>query len=322
MSISNNREIRKAVFALSSSVDSASIIITLTLLAGGFVLFSPTPMIVTTALAQEEDSNTNTTAEAAATTTTTNTDTTAIMSNLNFSEFSELNNSAQSDEFTSLFSSFMTDVNGTYANPDIGFQMDLPTGWKGKEISFLINTVFAAPREINLELEGGDFQEPAAFMTILGIDEGTFDMIEGFSESSALEEGGVGEEETLLQGSDPLDTTTPTFGNTDVLSCTFFQPSFVTINGINAEERLGECIAEEGGTNPKTKSYTFATQNDSLIVVGFYSNSTSSYDQNLPLFEESVKTINISRPADIAASEIYNRYKELVESQLSNQTGM
>ena len=48
----------------------------------------------------------------------------------------------------------------------------------------------------------------------------------------------------------------------------------------------------------------------------------STDDQNLPLFEESVKTINISRPADIAASEIYSRYKEIVESQLSNQTGM
>jgi hypothetical protein len=220
----------------------------------------------------------------------------------------------------------MTDVNGTYANPKIGFQIDLPTGWKGKEINFLINSVFAAPEEINiLELEGEDFQEPATLMTIVGIDEGTFDMIEGFSEIPALGEGGgVGEEETFLQGSDPLDTTTTTFVDTDVLSCTFSQPSFVTINGINAEERLGECIDEEGGvTNPKTKSYTFATQNNSLIVVGFYSNSTSTYDQNLPLFEESVKTINISRPADIVASEIYNRYKELVEAQqLSNQTGM
>jgi hypothetical protein len=247
-----------------------------------------------------------------------------LMSDLNFSEFSEFNNSAQSEDFSSFFSSFMTDVNGTYTNPHIGFQIDLPTGWKGKEINFLINSVFAAPGEINLlELEGEDFQEPAAFMTILGIDEGTFDMIEGFSELPALEEEGVGENETLLQGSGPLDTTTTPFGNTtDVLSCTFSQPSFVTINGINAEERLGECIDEEGGTNPKTKSYAFATQNNSLIVVGFYGNSTSTYDQNLPLFEESVKTINISRPADIATSEIYNRYKELLESQLSNQTGM
>jgi hypothetical protein len=78
------------------------------------------------------------------------------------------------------------------------------------------------------------------------------------------------------------------------------------------------------GTNAsKTKSYAFEIQDNSLIVVvGFYGNSTGTYNQNLPLFEESVKTINISRPADIATSEIYNRYKELVESQLSNQTGM
>jgi len=318
MSISNNRKIRKGFFALGSSVASASIIIiiTLTLLAGGFVLLSPTPM-TTTALAQEEENNT--TLE----TTTTTSDTTTIMSNLNFSEFPELNNSTQSEEFASLFSSFMTDVNGTYTNPDIGFQIDLPTGWKGKEINFLIKSVFAAPGEINLlELEGEGFQDLATFMTILGIDEGTFNMIEEFSKLPALEEGGVDEEETLLQGSDPLDTTTTPFGNTDVLSCTFSQPSFVIINGINAEERSGECIDEEGGgTNSKTKSYAFATQNNSLIVLGFYGNSTGAYDQNLPFFEESVKTINISRPADIAASEIYNRYKELVGSQSSNQTG-
>lgn len=320
MSISNNRKIRKGFFALGSSVASASIIITLTLLAGGFVLLSPTPM-TTTALAQEEENNTTT----ETTTTTTTSDTATIMSNLNFSEFPELNNSTQSEEFASLFSSFMTDVNGTYTNPDIGFQIDLPTGWKGKEINFLIKSVFAAPGEINpLELEGEDFQDLATFMTILGIDEGTFNTIEGFSKLPALGEGGVGEEETLLQGSDPLNTTTTPFGNTDVPSCTFSQPSFVIINGINAEERSGECIDEEGGgTNPKTKSYAFATQNNSLIVLGFYGNSTGAYDQNLPFFEESVKTINISRPADIAASEIYNRYKELVESQqLSNQTGM
>ena len=319
MSISNNKKIRKGFFALGSSVASASIIIiTLTLLAGGFVLLSPTPN-TTTALAQEEENNTT------LQTTTTTSDTTTIMSNLNFSEFPELNNSTQSEEFASLFSSFMTDVNGTYTNPDIGFQIDLPTGWKGKEINFLIKSVFAAPREINLlELEGEGFQDLATFMTILGIDEGTFNTIEGFSKLPALGEGGVGEEETLLQGSDPLNTTTTPFGNTDVPSCTFSQPSFVIINGINAEERSGECIDEEGGgTNPKTKSYAFATQNNSLIVLGFYGNSTGAYDQNLPFFEESVKTINISRPADIAASEIYNRYKELVESQqLSNQTGM
>jgi hypothetical protein len=253
-----------------------------------------------------------------------------LMSDLNFSQFSEFNGSRSSGEFaSSLFSSLMTDVNGTYMNPNIGFQIDLPTGWKGKEINFLINSVFAAPDEINnlLEFEGGreeGLQDIATMITILGIDEETFDMIEGFSELSTLEgEGvGVGEEDALLQGSDPPETATTPFGN-NTFSCTFSRPTFVTINNIAVEERLGECVDEEaGGSNSKTKSYTFATQNNSLIIVGFYGNSTSTYDQNLPLFEESIKTINISRPANIATSEIYNKYKELIESQLSNQTIM
>jgi hypothetical protein len=253
----------------------------------------------------------------------------------------------------------VAEVNGTYVNPNIGFQIDLPTGWKGTEINFLVNSVFAIPGESDFELltqqqgaggGGGAFQESPTLMTIVGIDQETFNMLESVvSQLSALGQGGRGgqagagggqeEEEILPQGSsssDLLGTIMTPFGDSTV-SCTFSQPSFVVINGINAEERVGECIDEgrgggavvgEVGTNaPKIKSYTFATQDNSLIVLGFFSNSTTTYDQNLPLFEESVRTISISRPADIATSDIYNRYKELVEMQqqqqqllLSNQT--
>jgi hypothetical protein len=240
------------------------------------------------------------------------------MLDLNFSEFSEFDDSSQLDDFS--FSSFFTEINGTYMNPNIGFQIDLPTGWKGIEINFLINSVLAAPAEINLlELEGTeDFQEPATLVTIVGIDEGTFSMIEGFSEFSISEEGAVDQEETFFQSPDPLDPSTIPFGD-ETLTCAYLQPSFVTINDINAEERVTECISEsEAGISPKMKSYVFATQDNSLIAVGFYGNSTNTYDQNLTLFEESVRTINISQPADIATSEIYNRYKELLESQLPN----
>jgi hypothetical protein len=247
----------------------------------------------------------------------------------NLSAFPEFDDFSQSEDFTPFSSSsFMTDVNGTYVNPNIGFQINLPTGWKGVEINFLINSVFVVPGETNLEplKEGGvgeDFQVPASFMTIMGIDQETFNRLESIvSQLPAL--GGVGEEEVPPQGNgDPLATSP--FGDSTI-SCTFSQPSFVIINGINSEERVGECTNGTGvGTNAKTKSYAFATQDNSLIVVGFYANSTITYDQNLPLFEESVRTISISRPADIATSDIYNRYKQLVEmqqqqQQLSNQT--
>ncbi|MGH9925409.1 MAG: hypothetical protein ACREAS_01005 [Nitrososphaera sp.] len=330
MSISKDRGRRKKpliTWSGSSTCNRASlltttIIIALTtlLIIGGFVLIN-TPTLMASALFQEGITTIATTG-AAATTANTTTETSPApgiessspQPNLNFSEFP------------------VSEVNGTYMNPNIGFQIDLPIGWKGIEINFLINSVIASPGETNL-LEPLAFQEPSTFMTILGIDQEGFNILGNVSELIGLRGGGGGgqagavgggEEETLLPGSsDPLGTTTTPFGNNTV-SCTYLQPSFVIINGINAEERLGECIDEEGGggTNPKTKSYAFATQNNSLIVLGFYGNSTGTYDQNLPLFEESVRTINISRPADIATSEIYNRYKELVESQqLSNQTG-
>jgi hypothetical protein len=84
MSIGNNRERRKEAFFVwtssGSGVTSASIIIALTLLAGGFVLISPMPMIASTAFAQEEESNNNTTTAGATTTTTTSDTTTATTS--------------------------------------------------------------------------------------------------------------------------------------------------------------------------------------------------------------------------------------------------
>jgi hypothetical protein len=360
MSISKDRRRRKKpliAWSRSStcnrgSVPTTGIIIALTILltGGGFVLII-SPTLVASALAQEWITAISITDAGATTTDTTTTETSPPppgmeippQPDFNFSEFPEFDDFSQSEDFASPSppsSSFMTEVNGTYMNPSIGFQIDLPTGWKGVEINFLINSVFAVPGETNLELltqqgagRGGEaFQEPATFMTIVGIDEESFNTLESIVPQlpELGQEGVGGQEEVLPQGSssDPLGTTTTPFGD-NAVSCTFSQPSFVTINGINAEERVGECIDEEAvggvGTNPKTKSYTFATQDNSLIVLGFYGNSTITYDQNLPLFEESVRTISISRPADIATSEIYNRYKELVEmqqqqQQLSNQT--
>jgi hypothetical protein len=249
---------------------------------------------------------------------------TGLMQDLNFSELSEFDlNQLEESTSSSSSSSLMNDVNGTYINPDIGFQVDLPKDWNGKEIKFLINSVFAAPEQINLE--DGGFKEPGSFMTILGINEGTFNMLADIDQLSGIGRGGgggggIGEvgAERSSQGSDPLDIATA-YG--DGLSCKEeTSSSFVTINGINAEQRSQECTGVgDGVTNPKTKSYAFATQNNSLIVLGFFSNSTTSYNENLPLFEESVKTIKISKPTDIAASEVYKKYKEL-ELEKSNQT--
>jgi hypothetical protein len=201
----------------------------------------------------------------------------------------------------SIFSSLMTDVNGTYANPDIGFQIDLPKDWKGQEMKFLVNTVLVSPEGINFT----DFKQPKTFMTIIGINQETLNKITNITKSP-------------VSSGNPLDTNAP-LGNT-VPCKDEVSPSFVTINGIRAEQRSQECTVE--GLNGKAKSYAFATADNSIIVVGLFSNSTSEYNQYLPLFDQSVKTIKISKPSDIATSDIYKKYKEQELELLSqsNQT--
>ena len=194
----------------------------------------------------------------------------------------------------------LPDVVGTYVNPDVGFQIDLPKDWKGKEVKFLVDLVFASPNQVTL-LDPDTLRGP--LMTISGTDQESFNKLAELASLSGI--GGAGGE--MAQGGSPLDITS-SFGNN--ISCKKLPSSFVSINGINAEQIAEEC-KDKGEADLKAKAYAFATQDDSLIVIGFLSNSTDSYNQYLPLFEESVKTIKISQPRDIATSELYKKYKEL-----------
>jgi hypothetical protein len=206
-------------------------------------------------------------------------------------------------------SSLMPDVIGMYSNPDIGFQLDLPKDWKGKEIKFLVNTVFAAPPEVDLS----ELQVPGTFMIISGINQDAIDkltsIVRRFSAPAAPPSGAE------VQGpegfANPLDITS-SYGNE--FSCQKQPPSIVNIKGIAAEEGLADCIDQQG-RNVKTKTYSFVTKDESIITLGFLSNLTSEYNENLPLFEESVRTIQVSNPGDTVTSQIYNKLKQLESSQ-------
>jgi hypothetical protein len=233
-----------------------------------------------------------------------------FFSDLNFSDFEAPLTTTTDDDFDSP-EIYFPDVKGTYINSDIGFQVDLPKDWKGKEIKFLNNMVFAAPQEINLD----KLEEPGTLMIISGIDQKYVDMLKDLTKQlPTFEEegggsglGGKGEEQGLLQGNNPMNMPTP-YSNTE--SCNKFQTLPITINGISAEQLTAECV-DEKGTNIKAKSYAFATQDNSIISMAFVSNSTNEYNQYLPLFDESVKTLKITNPGNIATSEIYKKYKEL-----------
>ena len=226
-----------------------------------------------------------------------------FMSEQNFTNFSEFDNSTD----FAMPNFFFRDVNGTYMDSDIGYQIDLPKDWKGKESKFMMNMVFVAPEEINLE----DIEEPGTFIIFFGLDKEYFDMLTDLTQLPSVEEGAKeelsGNEEESFQDTDSLGNPT-SFSNID--SCNEFQTQPITINGINAEQLRADCI-DENGVNTKTKVYAFATSNDSIILTGLYSNSNNEYNQYLPFFEESVKTIKITNPGDITKSEMYKKYKEL-----------
>lgn len=231
-----------------------------------------------------------------------------FMSEQNFTNFSEFNNLTD----FAMPNFFFRDVNGTYIDSDIGYQIDLPKDWKGKESKFMMNMVFVAPEEINLE----DIEEPGTFIIIFGLDKEYFDMITDLTQLPSFDEEAKeelsGNKDESVQDIGPLGN--PTYYS-DTDSCNEFQTLPVTINGISAEQLTADCI-DENGVNTKTKVYAFATKDDSIILTGFISNSNNEYNQYLPLFEESVKTIKITNPSDIDKSEMYKKYKEL-ELQLN-----
>ena len=175
------------------------------------------------------------------------------------------------------------DINGTYLNPDVGLQVDLPQDWNGKEITFLLDMVVAAPPGVEIE----SMEAAGTAMIIQVLDKEAFDEL------------------ALMQGGDPLAMQA---GEGD--QCKELPASFVTINGFKAEQRSGDCTGEEG-SNTKIKAYTFATADGTIVLLAFSSDSVNEYNQYLPQFEESVKTIKIENPGDIATSELYKRHNEL-----------
>lgn len=229
-----------------------------------------------------------------------------IMSGQNFSNSSEFDNLTD----FAMPNMFFQEVNGNYMDSDRGYQIDLPKDWKGKESKFIMNMVFASPEEINLE----DIEEPGTFIILFGLDKEYFDMLTDLTQLPSFQEDS--NDEQLLQDSDSLTNNNPS-SDSILDSCNDFQTEPITVNGINAEQIIADCI-DENGIYTKAKIYAFATSDDSIILTGLYSDSNNEYNQYLPLFEDSVKTIKITNPGDIAKSESYKKYKE-IELQ-SNKT--
>jgi hypothetical protein len=213
---------------------------------------------------------------------------------------SDLNLTADSEPRSGI-----TAVSGTYSNDKIGFQINLPSGWTGEQLKFLVNMAIVSP-------EGYQIAEPAkpdTIITVSGIDAIAFQALADLAQKIA--------ESGAIQDLSQLDLTGVSSGH-GAISCIKISSSPTTINGIPAEEIEQDCNDE--GVKAKGKGYVIGTEDNSFIALGFYSSSVGKYDQYLPVFEESVKSIKISKPGDITKSDAFNKFKEFETKLRQNIT--
>jgi len=95
-----------------------------------------------------------------------------------------------------------------------------------------MDVVIAAPREVDLEVT----EEPGTAMIIQVINKEMFNELAGFAQSLGLEGG----ENSSQVGSDPFATE-----GDEGEQCKELPASLITINGIKAKQRSGDCTDEE-----------------------------------------------------------------------------
>ena len=201
-----------------------------------------------------------------------------------------------------LLSSFKA-VNGTYKNPDYGFEIAFPQGWVGTEFSGPFGKIVSmSPFELGTNPNG------FSAMSIMFVDN---------RNNTALA--------MISNLTNPLEVTTSQGSGSDSIEephCKSLSFSPVTINGIKGEEGTYTCenIMPGAGQNTsvKAKGFTFATKDNSLILIS-YTGSQNLYENELPKFQDSVKTVKMSNPGDISTSDTYKAYKKALSQQLSNQ---
>jgi len=200
---------------------------------------------------------------------------------------------------SSLLSSMVKPVSGTYDNPTLGFRIELPPGWNGTEMNVLTNMVIARPDGSGSLSKSGIPQsslgENHAMMTIIGLDRKTFDTLKNITQSMQF-------------SANSSSMTNMTDQYKKDAKCTKTVESPVVINGVTGQQISYDCKGPLFAG--KIRGYVFATKDDSLITVSFFGNSTSGYDKYLPQFEDSVKTLKISNPTNVQTSPIFQEYQK------------
>jgi hypothetical protein len=207
-----------------------------------------------------------------------------------------------SSELSKLLASFKP-VNGSYSNPDQGFEIVFPQGWEGTEILVPFGKVVSAS-PLATGMNVSDMSKFYA-MSIVFVDNRNKTALSAISDLS-----------------NPADNATASQDAKyiEAAKCGSLLFSPVTVNNIKGEQVAYTCEGIPVGTgsniSERTKGITFATNDDSLIFVSF-SASRNVYDMEIPKFEESLKTVKISNPGDILNSQTYQEYKKLLDQNIA-----
>jgi hypothetical protein len=192
-----------------------------------------------------------------------------------------------------LLSSFKP-VNGTYSNPDFGFEIVFPQGWKGTEFSDASGKVAS--------VSSGDRKLGSADFSGMGV--------------KFLDNRNNEAMSTLTNLTSPIGASTSEGEEESKCKGLSFSP--VMIDSIKGEEATYTCetVSPATGSNRSinTLDFTFATKDDSLIFISYYA-SKNLYENDLPKFEESLKSVKISNPGDISSSATYSEYKKVLSQQ-------
>ncbi|MEW6603271.1 MAG: hypothetical protein AB1351_01115 [Thermoproteota archaeon] len=160
---------------------------------------------------------------------------------------------------------------GPYYSQYSDIEIQLPSGWSGLE---LLGAIMITPDGLEI------WKHPIWVEASMIIVERDI--------SELFEQNGAAIQESLSES---------LLGNNNLIigHCEQQDYSYVTINGMEALQGISECTSDSGFYS-KTKTYAIADGQGVAVILALTANSSQSFMQYEPVFDESVSTATIPNP--------------------------
>lgn len=167
-----------------------------------------------------------------------------------------------------------TPVSGTYSNPEVGFEIQLPEGWQGIEQQNEEFTMVVVTPGITMQPfpQGSQLSDKLEF-SLITIVIGKFSTIKE-ELSSAISED---------------------------MECSSQTVQIIELNSMKTQESEADCQDPVMGTI-KGLDYTFTTKDNTIVVSygAISKNPDKKFDENIEQFKDSLKTLKIQNTLDLS----------------------